>query len=68
MNSIDKFINRQKNKPRIYGVHQAMLPAYPGASTPGWYVRNKGNLETAKYIHREELKCILILKDRIKLV
>lgn len=54
-------------KPRIYGVHEAMFKSSPGESTPGWYVRNKGNLDTAKEIHREELKCIKILKERIKL-
>lgn len=67
MNSIDKFVTRQMTKPRIYGVHLPLFKTAPGESTPGWYVRNNGNLETAKRIHRDELECIRILAKRIKL-
>lgn len=66
MSDIEKFVKRQMTKPRLYGVHIAVLPAYPGESTPGWYVRNRGNLETAKRIHAEELECARILRARIE--
>jgi hypothetical protein len=64
--SIDKWVRRQKNRPIVFGVHFPISRAYPGESTPGWYVRNNGNLETAKRIHAEELECIRILRARIE--
>jgi hypothetical protein len=65
---VDKFVRRYGTKPRIYGVHQALFPrAAPGESVAGWYVREKGNLETCKEIHREELKCLRLMRARIKL-
>jgi phage tail protein X len=68
LDPLDKFVLRSGWKPKIYGIHKALFNSNPGVSNPGFYIRNGMNIETVKRIHREELECIILLKNRIKLV
>jgi hypothetical protein len=63
--SISKWLERQKNKCIIHFVHMPLISAYPGESCLGWYVREKGNLNTAKEIIRENILCLQILNKRL---
>lgn len=63
--SLEKFVNRQGNKPRIYGVHLAVWKNTPGESVLRHYIQH--NPDYAKVMIKEELACIKILQGRINL-
>lgn len=58
--SIDKFVQRQQNKPQIKGVHESVMPKCdPGTSVAGAYIPGHGygaNTNTAKRLHSEKLQ------------
>ena len=55
--SIDKFTERQMNKPKIKGVHTAIMPGDPGTSVAGSYHGSYGsNQEKSKILHKEKLE------------
>ncbi len=55
--SIDVWVHRQKNKPRLQGVHERIMPHDPGVSVAGSYLQGYGsNVETCKRLHREKLR------------
>jgi len=55
--SIDLWVERQLNKPRIRGVHTKVMPMYPGISDAGAYFQGFGgrNSDIPKQIHTRVL-------------
>ena len=64
--TIDLWVQRQKNKPRLVGVNEQMKPFPQGVSVAGSYVYLKGNIETCKRIHRETLECLKLITPKLK--
>lgn len=55
---IDKFVERQPNKPKVKGVHESIMKGDPGTSVAGGYIGGHGygnNPEVAKRMHKEKL-------------
>lgn len=67
---IDKFVERQKNKPKIKGVHESVMPGnqkYAGTSNAGSYHPGEkhgfgANQETSKRLHKEKLEELRSMK------
>lgn len=63
MDSIDKFVHRQLNKPKIKGVHTAIMPRDQGTSIAGSYHGKYGsNQQTSKRIHSEVYRDLVLMK------
>lgn len=59
VDSMDRFMSRQANKPKIKGVHEAIMKGDPGTSVAGSNVYGHGygnNMDSAKRQHAEKLE------------